>query len=346
MSKKSSNLRAAVIGVRMGANHVKNFQAADGCEVVAACDLEPELLKKVAEEHNVPQTYAKVEKMLAEEKLDIVSVATPNTLHHPMTTAALEQGLHVLCEKPLAMNARQAEEMVETAKRNKVKLGVHFNHRMRDDVQAIARAIQAGELGDVYFARTVWHRRKGIPLRPSFLKMDSSGGGALIDLGVHILDIACYCLGFPKLVAVNGQACTKFAARDAPGLDMDVDDFATAYCRFENGATLALEVSWASHHEHPEQMLLHVYGDEGGATRRVHDYQDISIELHKRHHGNLVTTRVDRFTASSTTVQQDFVNAIREDRAPACSGEHGLLAMKIIDGIYESSRTGREVRFD
>jgi len=124
---------------------------------------------------------------------------------------------------------------------------------------------------------------------------------------------------------------------------MNVDDFVSAYIRCEGGATLALEVSWASHHDHPAQMIMALYGTEGGVVRRPENYVDAPLEVHRREDGNLATPKLLSLDKAGS-VQADFITAVREGHEPACSGAHGLAAMRIIDAIYESSRTGREVR--
>lgn len=343
MGSDPNKVRVGVIGLGMGRHHVKTYQACPRCEVVALCDVDTARLAAASAELNVPHTFTDADTLLASGAIDAVSVATPNTLHHPLTMAALQAGLHVLCEKPMAMNAQQAREMVELAAKKKLKLAMHFNHRANPGVQWIARAAQAGALGEIYFARTVWHRRRGIPGRASFLDKAWSGGGAMIDLGVHMLDQTLYIMGYPRPVAVTAATYTKFNEKDVPHIPMNVDDFATAYLRFDNGATLAMEISWASHHHHAEQFLVQVYGAEGGARRLSENYRETAVELYRREHGGLATTRMDAPPSDVASVQADFIDAILDDREPAFRGEHGLVTMQILDAIYESSRTGREV---
>jgi predicted dehydrogenase len=344
-AKSLKKVRVGVVGLGMGRHHVMAYQKHPRCEVTAICDVDESRLTAVASELNVPHTFTDPKKLFQSGEVDAVSIATPNTLHAPLTIAALKAGLHVLCEKPMAMSAAQAKQMVAAAKQARRKLAMHFNHRAQPGVQWIARAAQAGELGDIYFARTVWHRRRGIPGRASFLDKSFSGGGAMIDLGVHMLDQTLFIMGYPKVVSVSAATHTKFHKKDVPKIPMDVDDFATAYVRFANDATLAMEISWASHHNHAEQFLVQVYGTEGGARRLSENYQETAAEIYRRDHGGLSTLRMDAPPRDVVTVQADFVDAILDNREPAFSGEkHGLVTMQILDAIYESSRTGREVR--
>lgn len=339
-------LRVGIVGLGMGRGHINPYNAHPRAEVVALCDANADLLTERAAEHGIDRTFTDAAALFESGEVDVVTVATPNAVHEPLTVMALEAGLHVLCEKPMALNAAQAERMLQAARANNRKLAVHYNHRMAANVQAMGRYVEAGELGEVYFVRTVWHRRRGIPAKASFLRFDSAGGGCLIDLGVHIIDIALYLAGFPKVVSVSGQTWTKFDQKLVPHLAMEVDDFATAMIRCEGGLTINVEVSWASHHEHPEQMITAVYGTEGGLTRRVNHYTDTTITRHAVEHGNLVDVELKSMPGNVKTVQADLIDAVLEDREPACSGEHGLTLMRILDGLYESSRTGCEVRLD
>jgi predicted dehydrogenase len=343
---ESRQLRVGIVGLGVGRGHINAYNGHPSAEVVALCDANAELLARRAEEHGIERTFTDAEAFFRSGEVDVVSIATPNATHEPLTVAALEAGLHVLCEKPLAMNAEQAGRMLETARRCGGKLAVHYNHRMAANVQAMGRYREAGELGEVYFVRTVWHRRRGIPAKASFLRFDSAGGGCLIDLGVHIIDIALYLAGFPRVLAVSGQTWKRFDEKLVPHLEMEVDDFATAMIRCEGGAVISVEVSWASHHEHPEQMITAVYGTEAGLTRRVNHYTDTTVTKHATEHGNLVDTELKSMPGDVKTVQQDLIDAILEDREPACSGEHGLTLMRVLDALYQSSRENREIRLD
>lgn len=340
------NLRVGIVGLGVGCGHIEPYNAHPRAEVVALCDANADLLAARSADHRIERTFTEAQALFDSGEVDAVSIATPNAVHESLTVAALRSGLHVLCEKPMALNAEQAARMLQAARENNRKLAIHYNHRMAANVQAMGRYVEAGELGEVYFVRTVWHRRRGIPAKASFLRFDSAGGGCLIDLGVHIIDIALYLAGFPRVLSVSGQTWKKFDQKLVPHLGMEVDDFATAMVRCEGGKTLNVEVSWASHHEHPEQMITAVYGTEGGLTRRINHYTDATLTRHAVEHGNLVDVELKSMPDDVKTVQQDLIDAILEDREPACSGEHGLTLMRILDALYESSRTGQEVRLD
>ena len=339
-------VRVGVVGLGMGKYHLTAYRDCPGVELAAVCDVDKPRLDAAAKEFGIPHTFTDADAMYAAGVLDAVSVATPNFLHHPLTMAALNAGLHVLCEKPMAMNAKQAKEMLDTAQRRKLTLGMHFNHRMTPAAQAMARYTRSGQLGEIYHARICWHRRRGIPGGPGswFFDRRRSGGGCLIDLGVHALDGILYLLGYPDIACVSAQTQARFGTIDKPGCTMDVEDFVTAYLRTTDGASIALEVSWASHHEHAEQVIMALYGSEGGIVRRTENYVDAPIAVYRREHGALADTHLTQLDPHAPSVQADFVAAIRDRREPICSGRHGLVTMQVIDGIYRSARTGREVR--
>ncbi|MGF1635195.1 MAG: Gfo/Idh/MocA family protein [Phycisphaerae bacterium] len=342
MSEKK--LRVGVIGTGIGKHHMRQYAKCERAELVAMCDADEKRLAEANDEFKLEHTFTDAQKMFESGLIDAVSVGTPNASHAPLTIAALKAGVHVLCEKPMAMNTGEALEMIRTAKQTGRKLGIHFNHRMNPQVHAMRRYVEAGELGDVYFARTFWHRRRGIPGRPGFVSKAYAGGGAMIDLGVHMLDSALYVMGHPKIKSLSAQVYTKFNKVDVPHLDMDVDDFAVSFVRFDTGATLEMEISWASHHDHPEQRLLQVYGTNGGLKRSIDSYGDGNAQFFTRKHGHFADTAILN-PENVPTVQDDFVAACLDARDPLCSMEHGLMTMRILDALYESSATGKEVLF-
>ena len=339
------DLRAGVIGLGIGSHHIKAYQEATGIHVNAICDMDVGRLDALAGEYGIPHKYAQADHLLDSGLCDVVSVCTPNAFHAPLSIEAMRKGMHVLCEKPMAMNTAEARQMVDVSKETGKTLGIHFNHRMQPHVAALKQYAAAGDLGELYFGRTTWHRRRGIPGRPGFVSKKQAGGGAMIDLGVHQLDQLLYIMGHPKIKSLSAQVYTKFNA-DVPHLDMDVDDFSIAFVRFENGGTAEMEISWASHHHHAEHRVLQVYGTEGGARRELVGYgggpNDLTI--YARRHGSLTDAKIDK-PAEVPTVQQDFASAIHEGREPLCSARHGLTTMMILDALYKSSETGQEVLF-
>jgi len=182
-------VRVGVIGMGMGRNHAVAYRDCPEAELVAICDVDSHRLEQVAGEVHPWRTYTQAEDLLADGEIDAVSLCLPNALHCETAIRALEAGKHVLCEKPLAMNAAEGERMVETARRLGRTLMMHFNYRFQPTSQAVKRFVDEGQLGEIYFGRTLWHRNRGIPgIGRWFTRKEAAGGGALIDLGVHRLD--------------------------------------------------------------------------------------------------------------------------------------------------------------
>ena len=255
-------IRVGVVGLGVGRAHARAYHASELADLVAICDLNETLLTKYKAMYPQASTYRDYEEMFAEGGLDAVSVALPNNLHAPVTIAALRAGLDVLCEKPMATNAAQAEDMLRAAREAGRKLMIHFNYRFSPQSQFAKRYVDEGHLGQVYYAQTRWLRVRGIPKMGGWFGVKrSSGGGPLIDLGVHRLDLAMWLMGYPRAVSVSAVTYDLLGARLAreAGASYDVEDLAAALIRLEDGATLNLEVSWAGGTDKREEMLTAVY---------------------------------------------------------------------------------------
>src|SRR5690606_32877542 len=269
-------LRVGVVGLGFaGQAALRGFLDTPGVEVIGLAGLEVDRLAELGEKHQIPHLYQHWEDLLARDDLDAISIATPNQLHEPIAVAALEGGRHVLCEKPLARTGVEAEKIVQAAIDNNRVLRVCFNHRERGDVQVLKRHIDAGELGRIYYAKTHWIRRNGIPgLGSWFTSKELAGGGPLIDLGVHMLDMTLYLLGEPKVLTASattfaelgprGLGGSTYAAKHNVGSAYEVEDLATAYLRLEGGSVLHLEVSWARHRESGDHFGREPCGPDGG----------------------------------------------------------------------------------
>ena len=241
-------VRAAVIGLGWpGMQHLKGYTACQRSEVVAVCDLDENRCKEVAEEYSVPQTFTDHRQMLARDDIDAVSVCLPNFLHAPFSIDVLNAGKHVLCEKPPATSAQEAQAMAEAAERHNRVLMYALVQRFGGGARALKQMIDAGELGEVYLGKAGYVRRRGIPVGREgwFVDKSRSGGGALIDIGVHALDCVWWLLGSPQPVAIMGAAYSKFGHQVPEDVKYDVDDAAFAQIRFDNGATIVLEATWA-----------------------------------------------------------------------------------------------------
>jgi len=301
-------------------------------------DIDSERARKVAQEYSIPKYFTDYSKLL---KLDIdaVSVCTPNFLHSEMTVAALRAGKHVLCEKPMAVNAREAEEMVKVARETGKKLMIAFCNRFRSHPQLLKRYIEKGELGEIYYVRAGWLRRKNIPgMGGWFTTKAISGGGTLIDLGVHVLDLVLWLMGNPRAVLVAGATYTKFGNRiPLKKGTFDVEDFACAFIRLETGASLVLEVSWASHIKESTGIYISLLGTDGGAELWP-------LRIYTEKHGSFVDLepRLEEVSGYEEEVAH-FVECILEDKEPMATPEQGLEVTRILDAIYSSAETGGEI---
>jgi predicted dehydrogenase len=339
-------LRAAVIGLGMGRHHAGEYAKHPRVELVALADPDAERLAEIGDLYTVRRRYADAHKMLRDEKLDLVSVATPNAFHAPLTIAALKAGCHVLCEKPMAINTRRAQRMVKTARDMKRRLMINFSYRFHGHSLALKRVVERGEIGDVYFARTIWLRRLGIPARPSFFARAHSGGGPLIDLGVHRLDLALWLMGYPKPCWVMAGASDRLGHDWAAqrGWSYEVEDFAAGFVRFDNGAVLEVEASWIAHIREPELMETRILGTKGGLVQR-------NTDGHYAMDGMLFTTRrgkqvdrIPRAPARTPSPMHHFVDAILANRPHIATGDEGLTVTRLLDAFYRSAEEKRPVR--
>ncbi len=352
MNKKT---RIGVIGCGAGRHHAQQYASMPDVELVALAGLERDHCRQIAERYNIPHVYPDYAELVARPDIDGVSVCVPNHLHAPMTIAALEAGKHVLVEKPLAASVAEGEAMAEAAARTGRILMTVFNRRFRNDSQIIKRHVEDGALGNIYFAKTGWLRDQGIPGGAGgwFTDKARSGGGCLIDLGVHMLDLALWLMGHPRVESVSATTCAALGPRgrglfpgyrQGEGDTFDVDDFVAAFLRLEGGATLALEASWAGYIEKGDRFFVQLWGDEGGAAMDVLNYTtEDTLRIYTDVHGTRTEIRPETAGEYEKSVNHEFVRAIRQGQALPPTVEEGLQILRIIDAIYRSAETGQEV---
>jgi predicted dehydrogenase len=345
MKKK---LRVGVIGLGMGRWHVRGYQSHPAAAVVAVADADAARLQEMGDELGVPGRYTDPLAMLAAEDLDVVSVATPNRFHAPLSIAALRAGCHVLCEKPMAMNAREARAMCAAAARARRRLMINFSYRFSPASQQLKAQVDRGAVGEVYFARTFWHRRRGMPKFGGWFGQRAlSGGGPLIDLGVHRLDLALWLMGYPEPAWVMGGAYDHIASRLAKeqGKSFDVEDLAGAFIRFRNGASLVLEASWAGNIADPEWMETRLWGRKGGLVQRnVGGGYQFEAELYVERKGDVVARPLPPPPKQARSGYWRFIDAIAKGVPHPAGAREGLIVMQILEAIYRSAATGRPVR--
>lgn len=349
-----AKLKVGIIGTGgISWAHIAGYKKqSELCEIVSICDIRPEALNEKGDHLGIDPSlrFGDYESMLSKgPKLDLVSVCTPNNCHCEHTVGALESGAHVLCEKPIAGNAKDGETMVKTAKKTGKRLMVGLQNRWNADSQAMKAFVDKGALGTIYHAKAKATRRRGVPTWGRFYEKAYSTGGPLIDIGVHILDLTMYVMAAPNPVSVVGfcydHIGTKKAARFGPWgpwdhRKFDVEDYAVALVRFEGGLSLLLEASWAEN-QADEQFNFQLFGDKGGV-------QLSPPRFYSEFQGYLTTTE-PMLPASENGHEEEirrYLEAIlKGDSAPTPTpGEDALKVQQILDAIYESSAKGCEVK--
>ncbi len=348
-------IRIGVIGcggiAHMHGNSYKKL--GDRVEFVACCDIVEEKAKKYAEEYGCKNYYTDCYTMLKENDLDAVSVCTWNSAHAECSIAALNAGCHVFCEKPMAMNTEEALAMKDAAEKNNKLLMIGFVRRHGSDAKMARNLVENGELGEVYYAKATYLRRCGFP-GGWFGDKSRSGGGPLIDLGVHVIDLSRYIMGNPKPVTVFGATFNKIGARDDVAPDEEswksrteadkpiftVEDLATAMIRFDNGAVLHVE---ASFNLNLKENLGDVYffGDKAGYNLNSsemytvvnHQLADIRLRGENNFH----------FDRDFGREAKNFIDSIEGKAELLANGDDGVELMRILDAIYESAETGKSV---
>ncbi len=349
-----SKLKVGIIGTGgISHCHMDGYkQLTDRVDVVAVCDIDVDKAKWYAEKYNVPRVYADYNEMMAKEELDCVSVCTWNSAHKGATIAALRGGANVICEKPMAMNAEEAEEMRAVAKETGKVLQIGFVRRFGSDADRMNQLRESGDLGDIYYAKATYLRKDGCP-GGWFGDKAYSGGGPLIDLGVHVIDLSRYIAGCPKPVSAygvtfNNLGCNRAAASETAwagpdkkdGYEYTVEDFATALIRFDNGFTISVEASFNLNIAN-DCGSVEVYGTKAGVNLN---------------NGDLYSTMAGKYTKVSTYGYKgfDFTTDFKKEiagfvaasqgKAPCrATAEDGVWLMKILDAIYESAATGKSV---
>ena len=352
-----AKLRVGVIGGGIGRHHLHGYSLlADEVDIVALCDLDEARLKEVGDQYNIPWRYTDINEFLTSGQVEAASVCLPNSLHAPISIVALAAGLHVLCEKPMAENGAAAQKIVEIAAQSPGKFMVCYNRRYRPDIQWLKAILRQGILGRIYQVKAGWVRETGIPgWQAWFTNKQLSGGGPLIDLGVHMLDAVMWLLDYPQPLTISGSVQANFGPRLAkmwrPGAGQvapfTVEDAALAFIRLTGNTSLTLEASWASHSKPGlDDFYLTLMGTEGTAELYVANYAtENTLTLYTEIKGAPVVThptiKVSRTDHDYAVAE--FVRCIREDRASPAPAEQGLTVMKMIDAIYQSAETGQEV---
>ncbi|WP_219836960.1 Gfo/Idh/MocA family protein [Paenibacillus sp. R14(2021)] len=314
-------------------------------EIVALVNRSREKAEEIAAQYGISNVFTSHKEMFEACELDAVSVCTPNRSHAAMVIDALHAGCHVLCEKPPALHASDAEAMAAAAARSGRMLAYNFSFRYSSEVEALKRYADAGELGHIYAARVEAMRRRGIPGWGSFTNKELQGGGPLIDIGIHMLDTALYLMDFPEPASVLAATHQQIGNRPGVGLmgswdpeAFTVEDAAMGMIRFKNGASLLLETSFAINMREKQTMNVHLFGNQGGATV-------FPPAFFQEKHGSLVDLSLP-FIVEHDKRQRavdDFITCCLEGKTPRCTAEQGVQIMRLIDAFYQSAETGEAV---
>lgn len=340
-------MRIGIIGAGGIANaHVGSLKTFDDVEVVAAADVSAECRDKALNVWGCEAVFEDWKEMLRKMDLDGVSVCTPNALHYQPTIDALNAGCHVIVEKPLAMNSKEGAKMVALAESKGLQCTIAFQYRYSSPTQMIKRAVDAGTLGDIKVARVHAMRRRGIPSWGVFGRKELQGGGPLIDIGVHAMEMAHYAMGLPKPVSASGNVWTYMGDKKSEiiGKNWDyktytVEDLAAGLIRFDNGSVMIVESSFATHIGPEDEVLrFELIGTKGGAR-----YAPATLYYDKDGTMCNVTPAFLPEVKVFDIKMRNWIDACKgliEDPSPA---SHGMVIQQMIDGIYASAEKGREV---
>jgi predicted dehydrogenase len=354
-----NKVRVGIIGTGGISNvHINGYKSLENAEVYAVCDIDEEKVKASAEKHGVKHVFTDYNEMLKLKELDAISVCTWNSEHAPAAIASLKAGKHVLCEKPMAMNTNEAIEMDRVSKEYGKLLMIGFTRRFADDTKVIKDFIENGMMGDIYYAKAAYLRRAGYP-GGWFGDKKRSGGGPLIDLGVHIIDIVRYFMGLPKVASVKGVTFDKLGARtniikrggytstERSKVNIfDVEDLAVAIIKFDNDAVLSVETSFSLNTK-SDTGGIELFGTKAGVNI---SRTEPKIEFFTEQNNYLINVAptINTQLSFQELFQKEtahFVDCVANGTKCISPAEDGIELMRIIDGVYESAKTGREVIF-
>lgn len=341
-------LRVGVVGVGgiASGQHLPAWQRLPYVRLVALADLLEDAARYAAEKFHVPHTFTDWRDLIARDDLDIVDICTPNCTHAPIARAALAAGKHVLCEKPLATNVADVRAMQDAARQADKLLMAAQSFRFRSISRQLKALVDGGLLGEIYYARAQWLRRRFLPPGATFIDRQLSGGGPALDLGVHVLDLAYWLMGAPEPLSATAFVDARLAHRlDVSGgwgdwdrQRFDVEDFVAGFVRFANGATLSLEASWLAFQPEAETIRVQCYGDRGGLVWP----EGVVVGETNRVPWDLRPGAGEADDAYFQEIRQ-FAEAVRGGLPSPVPVEQTLNVIRILEAIYQSGRQGHEV---
>ncbi len=357
-------VKVGIIGCGGIANgkHMPSLKKLDNVEMVAFCDIIPERAQKAAREYGTPdaRVYTDYRDLLREQEIEVVHVLTPNRAHSFITVDALDAGKHVMCEKPMAINSAEAQKMLDAQARSGKKLTIGYQSRQRKDARCMKAEADAGTFGEIYYAKATAIRRRAVPTWGVFLNEYEQGGGPLIDIGTHALDLTLwmmnnykprYCVGttFHKLNKDTNQG-NAWGNWDPE--KFTVEDSAFGFIVMENGATIVLESAWALNTLDVREAVTTLCGTLAGG-----DMHDGNVRINGiRNNLQYVNTIAMSGSAAafydgvagddaSTAEARQWIRAVVEDTDPCVLPEQAFTVTRILEGIYESAKTGKPFYF-
>jgi predicted dehydrogenase len=346
----ADTINVGVIGTGMGRLHLRGYAKVPDVKILGVCDINEADARRFAQEYGAPHAVTDYHDLLKIDGLDAVSVCTPNFLHAPMSIDALNAGLHVLCEKPMATSAADAKRMLAAAKKARRRLMIGMSLRFESSTQpAYDLAVVKGELGKVYYCRACMIRTRAfagtfpkdgsMARGPWFANKQQAGGGALYDIGVHTFDCAWWLMGRPSPAYVTARTYLEIGPEHyrKHGVPVDVEELATAMVKFENGATMLLDVSWGLNAK--KHFDVQVMGTKAGV--------DLTPALyHDGPDGKFVAEPLTAPPAEQVESEwAHFIACIRDPKRPCKSpAEDGVVVMRVLDAIYAAAAADKQVR--
>lgn len=335
-------LRMAVIGSGQIARvtHLPNYQSMDQVEVVGISDTNLEAAKSVAEQFGIPAYYGDHKQMLEELKPDAVTICVPNRFHCPITLDALNAGCHVMCEKPPAITPEEAEQMEKMAEEKGLLLTYGFHFRHSEQVALLKKKIEQGDMGTIYHTKVQWNRRRGIPGWGNFTNKAMQGGGPLIDIGAHMLDVALYLLDYPEIAEVSATSSDRIGKKGGTGLmgswdgeRFSVEDGLFGFIRFKDGTSLQLETTFALNQKEDNLRNVQLYGDKLGASV-------FPLEMYGDADGQLTNMEYPFLQMRDWHLDCDrnFVEACLGEKELLVTAKQGTYVQRVIDALYCSAQ--------
>lgn len=357
-------VKIGIIGCGGIANgkHMPSLKKIKNAQMVAFCDIIEERAIKAAEEYGIEgaKVYTDYKELLKDKDIEVVHVCTPNRSHAFISIDAMEAGKHVMCEKPMAKTYKEAKKMLDTSERTGMKLTIGYQSRWRADSLYLKKMCEDGELGEIYYGKAIALRRRAVPTWGVFLNEYEQGGGPLIDIGTHALDLTLWMMDNYKPKMVVGTTFEKLKNQKDCGNawgDWDpekftVEDAAFGFIVMENGATIMLESSWALNIRNPKEAITMICGTEGGAD--MFDGLNINFVKNGRQcvlkpdldAGGVAFYDGDGDEDPSVLEARAWLDAVINDREPRTKASQALVVTQILEAIYESAKTGKPIYFD